>query len=179
MKIIIDGKAAEVSVSGGGLPEGTVAIKPLTKAEYDALTDEEKQADVAYAITDDAGSGGGSGGTSEEIYSTEETRIGTWIDGRPLYRRTYTLNIITNSAGAITLLDVSDLHIDTMMDLYGGFTGLTFNSGLFDQPINGTYAIGLSEDKTNLVAYTSSNNQNRINFIILEYTKTTDTGGAT
>lgn len=29
-----------------------------------------------------AGSGGGS---SEEVYSTEETRIGTWIDGRPLY----------------------------------------------------------------------------------------------
>lgn len=24
---------------------------------------------------------------SQEIYSTEETRIGTWIDGKPLYRR--------------------------------------------------------------------------------------------
>ena len=30
---------------------------------------------------------GGSGGSSEEIYSTEETRIGTWIDGKPLYRK--------------------------------------------------------------------------------------------
>lgn len=28
--------------------------------------------------------GGGSGG---EIYSTEETKIGTWIDGRPIYRK--------------------------------------------------------------------------------------------
>lgn len=30
--------------------------------------------------------GGSGGGSSGEIYSTEETRIGTWIDGKPLYR---------------------------------------------------------------------------------------------
>ena len=29
--------------------------------------------------------GGGSG--SENVYSTEETVIGTWIDGKPIYRR--------------------------------------------------------------------------------------------
>lgn len=33
-----------------------------------------------------AGSGGGS---SEEVYSTNEVRIGTWIDGKPLYRKVY------------------------------------------------------------------------------------------
>lgn len=32
------------------------------------------------------GSGGGGSG-AEEVYSTEETRIGTWIDGKPLYRK--------------------------------------------------------------------------------------------
>ena len=80
MKISINGEILEVS----GLPEGAVPVKPLTKAEYDALTDAEKQADVVYAITDDGGSGSSSGDSSEEIYSTEEVRIGTWIDGKPL-----------------------------------------------------------------------------------------------
>lgn len=32
------------------------------------------------------GSGGGGPGAGE-VYSTEETRIGTWIDGKPLYRK--------------------------------------------------------------------------------------------
>lgn len=32
--------------------------------------------------------GGGSG--SENVYSTEETVIGAWIDGKPLYRKVFT-----------------------------------------------------------------------------------------
>lgn len=28
-------------------------------------------------------------GSGEELYSTEATRIGTWIDGKPLYRRVF------------------------------------------------------------------------------------------
>ena len=33
------------------------------------------------AVPQDSSGGG-------EVYSTEETRIGTWIDGKPLYRKT-------------------------------------------------------------------------------------------
>lgn len=35
-------------------------------------------------------SGGSSSGELLDIYSTEERRIGTWIDGKPLYRRVIT-----------------------------------------------------------------------------------------
>ena len=35
-----------------------------------------------------SGDGGGAD-TAGEVYSTEETRIGTWIDGRPIYRRVF------------------------------------------------------------------------------------------
>lgn len=35
----------------------------------------------------DVGGSGSSAGSSEEVYSTEETRIGTWIDGKPIYKR--------------------------------------------------------------------------------------------
>lgn len=68
----------------------TIPSKSLTKSEYNALSEEEKMADVEYIITDDNFYNGSSGGISEEIYSTEEVCIGTWIDGKPLYRKTFT-----------------------------------------------------------------------------------------
>lgn len=44
---------------------------------------------------------------NEEIYSTEETVIGTWIDGKPLYRKTYKFN--SPSAIATASVEVTDL----------------------------------------------------------------------
>ena len=44
-----------------------------------------------------SGSGGGSG-SAEEVYSTEETRIGTWIDGKPFYRK----SLYKESPGILT-----------------------------------------------------------------------------
>lgn len=38
---------------------------------------------------------GGSG--ENEVYSTEETRIGTWIDGKPLYRKTVTVKNLSGN----------------------------------------------------------------------------------
>ena len=187
MKIIIDGKAAEVSVSGGGLPEGTVAIKPLTKAEYDALTDEEKQADVAYAITDDAGSGGGSGGTSEEVYSTEETRIGTWIDGKPLYQRTWSAN--SAATGQVwTETGVVIENLDELVDY--SVMGKTNTSNVlaklpFFENVGSYAAVNYwtgTDGKTGFCTfcYHQSGNYfyNMPLHITARYTKTTDTGGA-
>ena len=59
-------------------------------------------------------SGGDTGGN---IYSTDETVIGTWIDGRPIYRKVFT----TNSND----IDVTDLNIDVPIrfDAYGTFDG--------------------------------------------------------
>lgn len=83
MKIVIDGKEAEVVGGANGIP-----VEAHTKAEYDALTDEQKQAEVLHVITDDNGgvSSDGSGSSPGEVYSEEETLIGTWL-GKPLYRR--------------------------------------------------------------------------------------------
>lgn len=37
--------------------------------------------------------GGGGADPALEVYSTEEVRIGTWIDGKPLYRKMYTVTL--------------------------------------------------------------------------------------
>lgn len=34
-----------------------------------------------------------------EVYSTEEVRIGTWVDGEPLYRKTYVLSMQVDASG--------------------------------------------------------------------------------
>ncbi len=68
-----------------------------------------------YAITDDRPGGSGSGGGGGEVYSTEETRIGTWIDGKPLYRRV----LVAETAEKSDLTWTFDFDpVDEMVDLY-------------------------------------------------------------
>lgn len=52
----------------------------MTQAEFDALPEAQK-AKGTYFVDD------GSGGSCGEVYSTEETRIGTWTNEKPLYRQ--------------------------------------------------------------------------------------------
>lgn len=59
----------------------------LTQAEYDALPDTKLSDNKNYFIKDaNPGGGSGGGGGNNNIYSTEEQIIGTWIDGKPIYR---------------------------------------------------------------------------------------------
>lgn len=151
----------------------------LTQAEYDALTNAEK-AKGLYIVTEEGGSGGGStGGSSLDIYSTEETRIGTWIDGKPFYRRVFTFHIENeadyNSRRIPTDLDyVFKIHrisgikfIDTDPDLAIPITnydtGSPARSGIISIKYNEKLAF-------QVYGLTTGDNYE----IILEYTKTTD-----
>lgn len=60
----------------------TTPVKAVTQAEYDAMPEEERG---GFKIITDANISLKDRG---EVYSTEETLIGTWIDGKPLYRKT-------------------------------------------------------------------------------------------
>lgn len=185
MKIAINGEILEVS-GGGALPEGTVAVKPLTQAEYDALTDAEKQADVVYAITDDGGSGSG-GDSSEEIYSTEEVRIGTWIDGKPLYRRVVHIPVskfVNPPSPNVTrsLDNIAPESVDKLISLSG-----VVDEAKMQLPINFHFAntvyldMRCIEPSSRSVEYVGSDlvlsSANGV-YLLFEYTKTTDTGGA-
>lgn len=59
------------------LPPGGTSGQVLTK---------KSNTDYDTQWSDPAGGGNSSG----EIYSTDEIRIGTWIDGKPLYQKTFT-----------------------------------------------------------------------------------------
>ena len=49
-----------------------------------------------------------------DIYSTSERVIGTWLNGKPLYRKCFAINV-TLSASWTNLASVADLNIDELV----------------------------------------------------------------
>lgn len=62
-----------------------------------------------------ANNGGSGGGSSEEIYSLEETRIGTWL-GKPLYRKAYKFTTSSSALNMQIKIDNIDYDYITMTD---------------------------------------------------------------
>lgn len=111
----------------------------------------------------------------KQTYSTSEQKIGTWTDGKPLYRKTISINTppTTNNT------EVYNFDKNFIIKNYYGFVTISASSQLI--PINfyftneynvATYITkntGKINMKVGSVSYT--NQQVTIN---LEYTKTTD-----
>lgn len=55
-----------------------------------------------------------------DSYSTEEKLIGTWIDGKPLYRKVFTGTTPSSLSVDTTLIDLND-SIDTFVNVFGSF----------------------------------------------------------
>lgn len=112
-------------------------------------------------------------------YSTEEQRIGTWIDGKPLYRKVFTnFRFPSTSNGSMkdNRYDISALNIDNIIktdvslkmgNAYQSLTYLT-NSGY---QIKFQY---LYETKEFELLTNCAGTENALVVTILEYTKTTD-----
>lgn len=118
-------------------------------------------------------------GGAGEVYSAEETRIGTWIDGKPLYRRVYQITTPAEDTGESAYYICKNIPIpDTWenMRCYG-FMVDKYN---FSMPIpsywqSGMYIIAAPQPGQYLMLKSRGpNNLNRPATIILEYTKTTD-----
>jgi hypothetical protein len=158
------------------VPEISVATPVraiVTQAEFDALPEERRNSGL-YVISD--GGGGAGGESSGEIYSTEEIRIGTWIDGKPLYRKCFTGLVSPSTSTQLnTFLNVSGLNIDSLPFLGGTI-------GRFPIPIaNGTASayLWITTDKTHMAIYVNGSSVfEKPVTLTLEYTKTTDEGGA-
>lgn len=62
---------------------------------------------------------GGDSSAGGNVYSTEETVCGKWIDGKTIYRKVITGKLAEDSGNSIAFADVSDLKVETIVDLYG------------------------------------------------------------
>lgn len=124
-------------------------------------------------------------------FSTEETRIGTWIDGKPIYRKTivYTCEDLTKTKfWAYYPSDTTGTEISSMnIESYVGMSGVTFcanqavTAGAW-QPIprvcpdaNEAYNIGFGDLKPTRVGVLFGNKYlSATVYLTIEYTKTTD-----
>lgn len=138
---------------------------------------------VEYTKTDDipdygAGMGGSTGNTSLDVYSTEETRIGTWIDGKPMYRRVINLTSPTTIDTDVVIGSVSDMQIQMITKL----SCIQYDTPFFVQPVpfyapSGDQYFGLTIwiDGGSIKSHVmKSYHAGKPMLLILEYTKTTD-----
>lgn len=107
-------------------------------------------------------------------YSTNEQRIGTWIDGRPLYRRVlYSTKRVESGAGYMDNTIIPNIDVVTDLDvIIGAFGNSIFKSYWTND--GGNLKIKPQYDKTNGL-YISCDYTGFIGWILkIEYTKTTD-----
>lgn len=108
-------------------------------------------------------------------YSTNEVRVGTWIDGKPLYRKTIDFGALPNNSDKNVDLGINNLDLITSM------RGITKRPGSNTMVIP-TVSSGLSGM---IVLYVDSSNKLHIStgedrssytktYITIEYTKTSD-----
>lgn len=128
-----------------------------------------KLADENYALSIEGGlQVDGIDVTSNTVYSTEEKRIGTWIDGKPLYRK------VIAGEGATSALYIGS-NIDTIVDMKANIlinNGAVINCARFES----------NEDRFNWYYYdnfirvyigSAWINSTVKTMAIIEYTKTT------
>lgn len=163
-----------VSIQDGEIRVSTPVRGIVTQAEFDALP-EERQNSGLFVISDGKDGDGSGGESSGETYSTEETRIGTWIDGKPLYRK-----VLQGTTGAVNKLETlgSIDHFDlliisrgTLKTAQGNQIYLSFAQGNYYTTISVTNS-GSVGILTNAAAHSA-----RPVTVIVEYTKSTDEGG--
>ena len=53
------------------------------------------------------------------IYSSSEKVVGKWLDGRPVYSKTFAIESPATAASALSVVDISALNVDTVIDLKG------------------------------------------------------------
>lgn len=110
-------------------------------------------------------------------YSAKEIKIGTWVDGKPLYRKTISLAI--NKSGDNLLFAH---NIQNIQDIADATCIFKRNNGDFyvinrTNPTTSTAYIGLTYiDKTNISLTIASAFSTQITnaFVTIKYTKTTD-----
>ena len=176
----------------------------LTRAEYDALPDTKYTDGILYCIKDSGSSNADY--FSPVVYSLAEREIGVWIDGKPLYQKSYfvpnpvyltTTGSGTPSFSPTAVQDATMASIDKVVSITGHWTRHSdYGSGsVYDlvYPINSwestnafrslvrvnTTAPSQAEIGWNYCIYTDNNISIAKNlFVTIQYTKTTDVAGS-
>ena len=164
--IYLNGKEIDQGVTMDQLQE-------FLAGKQDTLTGKAGQVvgfdESGNAVAQDAPTGGG------EVYSTEETVIGRWIDGRPLYQKTYMLTSPSKTGTNETIASLDENII--VRSCIGAMYSNENNETLMIPHYSGnTYMTVFFPVSPHRIAMYLSNSgyANRPMSLTLEYTKATD-----
>lgn len=110
---------------------------------------------------------------NEDIYSTNEMVIGTWVDGKPLYRKVIDIGALPNNTTKYVNHNIS--NVDIITNYYG--VCKSSNNIHFKLPytsVTTTGSIQVYCTNTQIVVQTDADRSGYSGFTIIEYTKTTD-----
>ena len=113
------------------------------------------------------------------VYSTEETVTGTWVNQKPIYKKAIYINSLPNNTTGSYQTGITNM--ESLINMYGIYQG-TAEGIRTTRPLNFfDYTI---QQQNITTFYASTNNTIRIKtfydwsalsgYVILEYTKTTD-----
>ena len=147
----------------------TTPVRGLTQAEYDRLPEGERG---GLCVITDAGTALPKRG---EVYSTLETRIGTWIDGKPIYRRVIETTVPNATGKWLPAERVDNVDKVIRLDTFVERADLTIPGNF------GThFYVGYLLKESSIGVYIGSNQADYIGrpfYAIIEYTKPTGQGG--
>lgn len=111
---------------------------------------------------------------SSESYSTEEQVIGTWIDGKPIYRKTISCGTLPKNTPKSVAHGISNLEMIT--NLYGISKNVSSNVYInvnYAPNSNNISSCYITGDSIQL-SCTSDRTTYTETYVTIEYTKTTD-----
>ena len=117
-------------------------------------------------------------------YSLEEQKIGTWLNGKSLYQKTYVTVVPTTSSDGVSVSSSTPLNL-SIVDEYVGFEGYIKNAngsiGLLNvtETSNSSQAARVLtfinfEDNTIRISNSIQRYSGRTVYVTIRYTKTTD-----
>lgn len=159
----IAGAATQDSISKSMLEEGVFEGTELFPAPSEAYVRTENIVDGAVTPAK----------ITSATYRTTEQVVGTWIDGKPLYRKTIDIGTLPNNAVKTIQHNISD--IQTVVSLRGyANNGGTFMPIPQSSTSSSNGSIRLACDLSGLYVATNVDYSNNTGYVTLEYTKTTD-----
>jgi len=114
-----------------------------------------------------------------EVYSTQEQVIGTWIDGKPLYRKVIIENgptVTTDGTGANKNIDISSLNCDTLLVKNAWvYQSSRYVPLFYMNDAMTSYAKVYPTTSSNLrLSCSNTTYSEKPFYVVIEYTKTTD-----
>lgn len=164
-----------VQISGSAGQNATInGVTTLEIVGGDGIDIQQENETLTISLAEGNENSGG------EIYSTEETRIGTWIDGKPLYRKGFEFSATVTSSFSVFYSTPEIENVNNII-FYRGWFGFPGESLSFNIPVTQlkTKPFGIDGywfgDTKKFNLFGSWESLADINgVLILEYTKTTD-----